>query len=275
MGCNASFIALIPKSQVLGVGVPQIRVVQATASIGCAVMQGENSLDWWKAHSFESVLGASPIYNMSLYKAPRGVLKSMEAIRSRNVRDGVERSQQSDLFEILEVVSLSSDQDSWICDLSEDGAFHVKEVCNILDELIIPSHLEPTRWVKSNLIHRGVVLDSAVRPLCQVDEENIDHILFQCNLAKIVFRKICCWWELIWQDMSSYSEWSSWFSNIRLPAKVKAMLEGVFYVAWWSIWVLRNRTIFDETPHRRSVLFDDIVSFSFTWCSNRCNRVVS
>nr|GEU79406.1 hypothetical protein [Tanacetum cinerariifolium] len=93
----------------------------------------------------------------------------------RNVRD--------DLFEILEAVSLSSDQDSWICDLSEDVEFHVKEVRNILDELILPSHLEPTRWVKyvpikinvfawsarrdclptrSTLIHRGVVLDFAV-----------------------------------------------------------------------------------------------------------------
>nr|GEU49289.1 RNA-directed DNA polymerase, eukaryota [Tanacetum cinerariifolium] len=165
-----------------------------------------------------------------------------------------------------------------ICELSEDGEFQVKEVRNILDELILPFHLEPTRWVKyvpikinvfawrarrdclptrSNLIHRGVVLDSAVCPLCQVDEENIDHIIFQCDLAKIVFRKICCWWELIWQDLSSYSEWSSWFFNIRLPTKVKAMLEGVFYVAWWSIWVLRNRTIFDETPPRRSALHKD------------------
>nr|GEY05038.1 RNA-directed DNA polymerase, eukaryota [Tanacetum cinerariifolium] len=371
------------KSQVLGVGVPRIRVVQAAASIGCAVMQGQfrylgvmvgesmsRHMSWvdfiaklrsrlsnWKVKTLsiggrltllKLILGASLIYNMSLYKAPRGVLKSMEAIRSRffngadssekkitwvwrfvsqdgslwcrviqaiygssidlhptnlasnwcsivrelslikdngfprlfaleldkdilvaaklggsvvvsfrrNVQDGVERSQLSDLFEILEAISLSSDQDSWICDLFEDGEFHVKEVRNILDELILPSHLEPTRWVKyvpitinvfawrarrdclptrSNLIHRGVVLDSAMCPLCQVDKENIDHILFQCDLAKIVFRKICCWWELIWQDLLSYSEWSSWFSNIRLPAKVKAMLEGVFYVAWWNV----------------------------------------
>nr|GEV01318.1 RNA-directed DNA polymerase, eukaryota, reverse transcriptase zinc-binding domain protein [Tanacetum cinerariifolium] len=31
----------------------------------------------------KSVLGASPLYNMSIYKVPRGVLKSMEAIRSK------------------------------------------------------------------------------------------------------------------------------------------------------------------------------------------------
>ena len=31
----------------------------------------------------KSVLGASPIYNMSIFKVPRGVLKIMESIRSR------------------------------------------------------------------------------------------------------------------------------------------------------------------------------------------------
>ncbi|GKA53532.1 hypothetical protein Tco_0746847, partial [Tanacetum coccineum] len=49
-----------------------------------------------------------------------------------------------------------------------------------------------------------------------------------------------------------------------LPSKLKLILEGVFYVAWWHIWVFRNHSIFDEVPPRRSVLFDDIVSRSFT-----------
>nr|GFD25762.1 RNA-directed DNA polymerase, eukaryota, reverse transcriptase zinc-binding domain protein [Tanacetum cinerariifolium] len=31
----------------------------------------------------KSVLGASPIYSMSIFKVPRGVLKTMEAIRNR------------------------------------------------------------------------------------------------------------------------------------------------------------------------------------------------
>nr|GEW27036.1 RNA-directed DNA polymerase, eukaryota [Tanacetum cinerariifolium] len=38
----------------------------------------------------------------------------------------------------------------------------------------------------------------------------------------------------------------------------KALLEGVFGVAWWSIWGFKNRTIYNEMPPRRSVLFDDI-----------------
>ncbi|GJU00257.1 putative reverse transcriptase domain-containing protein [Tanacetum coccineum] len=57
----------------------------------------------------KSVLGASPIYSMSIYKVPKGVLKIMEAIR--------------------------------------DGEFRVKEVRNFIDDLFLPS-FDATRWVK-------------------------------------------------------------------------------------------------------------------------------
>ncbi|GJT53181.1 hypothetical protein Tco_0988235 [Tanacetum coccineum] len=34
------------------------------------------------------------------------------------------------------------------------------------------------------------------------------------------------WWEVVWQHRSSFSEWLSWFSDIRLSSKVKGLLEG-------------------------------------------------
>ncbi|GKA67032.1 RNA-directed DNA polymerase, eukaryota [Tanacetum coccineum] len=108
----------IHKSQLLGVGVPHQVVQQVASSIGCSIMQKqfrylgvtigdrmsrnkawENVIDKlrsrlskWKVKTLsiggrltllKSVLGASPIYSMSIFKVPRGVLKIMEAIRSR------------------------------------------------------------------------------------------------------------------------------------------------------------------------------------------------
>nr|GEV90022.1 RNA-directed DNA polymerase, eukaryota [Tanacetum cinerariifolium] len=118
----------IQKSQVLGVGVPRNIVNQAGSLIGCAVMQNpfrylgvmvEDSISrkiaWadmvqklryrlskWKVKTLsiggrltllKSVLGASPLYNMSIYKVPKGVLKEMEAIRCNffNGADPAER----------------------------------------------------------------------------------------------------------------------------------------------------------------------------------------
>ncbi|GJU64033.1 RNA-directed DNA polymerase, eukaryota [Tanacetum coccineum] len=108
----------IHKSQVLGVGVPRHVVDQAASSIGCSIMQNQfrylgvmvgecmsrhkawadtvlklrSRLSKWKVKTLsiggrltllKSVLGASPLYSMSIFKVPRGVLKIMEAIRNR------------------------------------------------------------------------------------------------------------------------------------------------------------------------------------------------
>ena len=172
----------------------------------------------------------------------------------------------------------------------------MREVRNFLDNLFLPSHSEPTRWIKyipikvnifvwrarrdflptrANLNRRGVILESSLCSVCHSEEEDINHVLFRCEVAQIIVRRICRWWDLDWHDIKSFSDWLNWFSSIRLSTKVKNMLEGVFCVAWWYIWALRNCFIFNKTPMRRSVIFDDIVSYSFTWCSNRCNRIFS
>ncbi|GJW51804.1 RNA-directed DNA polymerase, eukaryota [Tanacetum coccineum] len=95
-----------------------------------------------------------------------------------------------------------------------DGEFRVKEVRNFLDNLFLPSHLESTRWVKyipikvnvfawrarrnylptrANLNRRGIILDSSMCPLCQSDEEDINHVLFRCELAQIIVHRTCRW----------------------------------------------------------------------------------
>ncbi|GJT64249.1 RNA-directed DNA polymerase, eukaryota [Tanacetum coccineum] len=178
---------------------------------------------------------------------------SVETSLRRPVRDGAERQQWDELCAILDPVILSSSKDRWICDLSGDGAFRVKEAR--LDRL-------PTR---SNLARRGIVMDSDLCPVCGLVTEDITHVLFRCDLAGLTFRKICRWWELDWQVLMSFEDWNDWFSAIRLSSNVKLMLEGVCYVAWWHIWAFRNHLIFDATPPRRSMIFDDIVSRSYYW----------
>nr|GFA01391.1 RNA-directed DNA polymerase, eukaryota [Tanacetum cinerariifolium] len=96
----------------------------------------------------------------------------------------------------MESVSLSHSCDKWICDLSGDGEFPVKEVRNFLDNLFLPSYADATRWVKYipikinvfvwraqrdflptrvNLSRRGILLESSSCPLCLSSEENIHH----------------------------------------------------------------------------------------------------
>nr|GEV82824.1 RNA-directed DNA polymerase, eukaryota [Tanacetum cinerariifolium] len=106
----------VKKSHLLGVGVPHGTVQIAAVNLGCSIMKtpfkylgvmvGGNSLKsefWgdimsklnsrmskWKSKTLsiggrltllKSVLGATPIYNMSLFKVPKTVLNRMESIR--------------------------------------------------------------------------------------------------------------------------------------------------------------------------------------------------
>nr|GEW29687.1 RNA-directed DNA polymerase, eukaryota [Tanacetum cinerariifolium] len=114
----------------------------------------------------------------------------------RPVRGGIEQQQFTDLASTMDSVSLSSSHDRWVCNLSGDGKFTVKEVRNFIDDLFLPSHPEPTIWVKYipikinifvwrarrdylptrvNLICRGVTLESSNCPLCLSCEEDVHH----------------------------------------------------------------------------------------------------
>nr|GFA25930.1 RNA-directed DNA polymerase, eukaryota [Tanacetum cinerariifolium] len=174
---------------------------------------------------------------------------SLDASFRRPVRDGVERSQWEDLVSLVGGISLSVSADRWVCDLTGDGE---------LDRL-------PTR---GNLISRGVLLDSSYCPNCDLATEDSHHLFLRCDLAKSIAQKLCRWWSIQCVDVLSFEDWCSWFSSIRLPVKLKAILEGVFFTSWWHLWLFWNRLLFDTSPPRRSVLFEYIVSSSFLWSVN-------
>nr|GEY76600.1 RNA-directed DNA polymerase, eukaryota [Tanacetum cinerariifolium] len=299
------------KSQVLGVGVPSDVVIHEASTIRCNVMNSPfkylgatvgdhmsrhsawstiiqkicSRLSMWKVKTLfiggrltllKSVLGDVPLYTMSIYKAPKGVLHEMEMIRNKffiradsTVRkinwvawDKVLASKKhGGLCVSAGILSYMR----WSCDLNGEGMFRVKDIRSVLDDLFLPSSNEATRWAKyvsikvnvfawrarldrlptrDNLAKRGVIMDSSLCLICGLFPENAQHLFFGCDLARSIALRICHWWNLNWTEISSFAEWNSW-------------------------------SIFDDSPPKRSLLFDDIVSFSFNSCVNRCSSSFS
>ncbi|GJV52623.1 RNA-directed DNA polymerase, eukaryota [Tanacetum coccineum] len=215
------------------------------------------------------------------------LLSSVTSSFRRTVRGGAEAQQLSRLLETLEPVILSNMEDRWVWDMNGDGVFRVKDVRNLLDDIVLPKDESPTRWIKCvpikinifawkvyldrlptrlNLSRRGVEVISVSCPNYSNSDEDTTHLFFNSGLALDVMHLVCCWWNLERSSFSSYSDWLEWFKSLRMGSKIKDVLEGVFYVAWWCIWSYRNHLLFADKKPQKDYIFDDIILRSFTWC---------
>nr|GEY70060.1 RNA-directed DNA polymerase, eukaryota [Tanacetum cinerariifolium] len=114
---------------------------------------------------------------------------SLNASLQRQVRDGVESHQWSELNLLLDIRS-------------------------VLDDLFLPSSNEATRWAKyvpikvnvfawrarldrlptrDNLAKIRVIMDSSLCPICGLFPENAHHLFFGCDLARSIALRICHW----------------------------------------------------------------------------------
>nr|GEY81315.1 RNA-directed DNA polymerase, eukaryota [Tanacetum cinerariifolium] len=208
----------------------------------------------------------------------------------RDLRRGAESSQLNNLLSMLDSVLLSNSVDRWSCDLNGEGTFCFKDFRNLLDEFFLPKSESSTRWIKSipikvnifawrvsidrlatwhNLVCRGVSVPFVNCPMGCIEQEDLDHFLFRCELASGLSNLVCRWWNQDWIQFDSYQAWLAWFKAIRMPSSSKGVLEGVFYISWWSILNYRNNLLFAVKKPRKDTLFDDIVLRSFNWCNAR------
>ncbi|GJT88088.1 RNA-directed DNA polymerase, eukaryota [Tanacetum coccineum] len=202
----------------------------------------------------------------------------------RMPRGGVEQMQVDDLINLVQNISLIPMQDRWTWTLNSSGDFSVASVRSYIDTTMLPKGDYQTRWVnlvpikvntfawkvmtnslptRFNISRRGIDIDSISCGNCDSGVETATHLFFACDLAKQITRSIMRWWDVPEMDYESYNDWRTWMINVRLPPKHKCMLEGVFYVEWWTLWNFRNNKIFGDKRSSKAMIFDDITCKSF------------
>nr|GFA32721.1 hypothetical protein [Tanacetum cinerariifolium] len=200
---------------------------------------------------------------------------------SRKSRGGAEQIQMTILKEILEGCILSDTKDKWTWSLEGSGEFSVSSIRKTIDAAFLPCGNVKTRWVKEvpiminilawkvsndylparfNISRRGMDIGSIVYPMCNNMVESSRYLFFSCDLSNQLMFKISRWWDLRYQEINSYEEWTDWMLSIRLPYNLKKIFEGICYIVWWFIWDWRNQAIFGPGFRAKSMMFDDIVS---------------
>ncbi|GKE03138.1 RNA-directed DNA polymerase, eukaryota, partial [Tanacetum coccineum] len=176
------------------------------------------------------------------------------------------------------------------------GEFSVASIRKMIDEKRLSTMDTKTCWIKCvpikvnifawkikidalptrfKISRQGIDIDSILCPICDCGVESASHLFFSCSLVRQVVRKVCSWWEVNYVDVNSYVEWVTWMESLRLMSKSKLMLEGVFYVVWWHIWLYRNKLLFETKFPSKAVIFEDVVSRSYYWCRYRCKASFS
>ena len=122
-----------------------------------------------------------------------------------------------------------------------------------------------------NLSRRGIFIDSIMCVICDKGVETSGHLFFSSCMVRQTIRLITRWWDVPHEEFEDYDDWRNWIVNLRLPSKNKLMLEGVFYVVWWCLWLIRNKMIFENKIPVKTIFFDDVTTKSYNWCRYRCN----
>nr|GEX38858.1 RNA-directed DNA polymerase, eukaryota [Tanacetum cinerariifolium] len=191
---------------------------------------------------------------------------------------------------MISSINLVPMADRWVWTLENSGDFSVASIREKIDEQRLHIVCSKTRWVRyvpikvnalawkikidalptrQKISRRGIDIQSITCPICDNGVESLDHLFFRCCLARQISRKIATWWNVQYVEVDSYEEWLAWLASFRLAANLKRLIEGVFYVSWWSIWTYRNKLLFDDKAPLKESIFDNIVSNSFHWCSSR------
>ena len=184
----------------------------------------------------------------------------------------------------------NGEPDSWKCMLAEDGRFYVREIRQKIDQLRTPSPVTPITWlmevpIKINcfvwraniqripsavaLSTRGIAVDSLICKGCITEEEDSNHILFNCPCAKMVWSWIANWCNIQFNCFQSVSDILNFAYQWTNCAKRRATLLSICYETLWWIWRARNDRIFKSLSNTPTQVMDVIQAQVFCWIKHR------
>ncbi|GKV05586.1 hypothetical protein SLEP1_g17582 [Rubroshorea leprosula] len=126
----------------------------------------------------------------------------------------------------------------------------------------------PTR---SNLFKRGIIKEVEERKcaLCMGEEEDSSHLFLNCSVAKWLWKACTKWWGV--KIVLQKECWPT-FQHLGAWTKKTYKKEGwdcIWNAMLWTVWMARNKKIFDNAEVNLIKLFDLIQLRSFTWIKAR------
>ncbi|XP_058786092.1 uncharacterized protein LOC131660788 [Vicia villosa] len=202
------------------------------------------------------------------------------------------RDQWRTLHSMLQPISLEvEDLDSFDWILNPSGLFIVSSVRLVMEEakdfawqsntiswmktiwaLKIPLKVQVFSWrflagrlpLRDQLLRRNVPNIASVNcPFCETQAENLNHLFFDCSMAKFIWERIFVW--LGAGQFLSLADFRS-FSAIQEKVKLEIIKEKI-NIVWistiWSLWNMRNSMVFENHLYSFEWVFNSVLFFSW------------
>ncbi|KAI8535123.1 hypothetical protein RHMOL_Rhmol10G0150800 [Rhododendron molle] len=203
---------------------------------------------------------------------------------------GREKQEMENLKARLQLVVLNPlKPDSLQWRWTGDGIFPVKSAyaqwelqnhssCTLLGSLwknLAPPKVEIFAWmaVKERAVTRSVLLSRnlindihlALCPLCSLHLETHQHLFLHCHFSWNVWSIILDWWNIKWVCPISVPDLAQWWFTNGFFNLEKYVWEICFYATLWSLWLVRNDTIFNNSSKQAWEVGDLVITRVAMW----------
>lgn len=123
-------------------------------------------------------------------------------------------------------------------------------------------------YLLKNFFTKDWVLRSKMSTVFYVvrKRESHEHLLWSCKSSQKVWSMIFDWWGLSSkfseQQHGNWWSWLNWFST----SKVKSSWGIAIVVSLWSLWLCRNRGVFERKIYKEEEILFLIKLRAFKWC---------
>ncbi|KAJ9557765.1 hypothetical protein OSB04_012379, partial [Centaurea solstitialis] len=195
-----------------------------------------------------------------------------------------------ELENLLKHVVLQDGVDKWSWDGDPSGEYTVSSLRGIIDSLSNPSGETLCFWnnwmpprvncfvwrlllnripTRTNLSKRGINTPSISCPLCNLEEESVDHLFCTCSMVKNLWRWFFNWCLIDIGQPDSLNQMLFKVLEFGKSIKWRNFLETTVGGLVWFIWKARNNAVFKGVRFSASMVKDDFQATLFSWMKFR------
>ncbi|XP_071712200.1 uncharacterized protein [Rutidosis leptorrhynchoides] len=211
---------------------------------------------------------------------------------SRTFTGRLNRELQNLEDRIKTVGSLSEGESKWIFKKSGKEIYSSKIVASSIDDLLLEGNQPEPETLRNNLLpqklrifvwralknrlpakveldKRGIHLESLLCPLCNSEYETVEHAIFSCHHAKMVWEGILKWWGF---NLGLNIGMNNAFRGLSVGAFSgfpKDLWQAIEWVTGYSIWKNINLKVFSNDNWAIPKIINEVQVKSFEWIKNR------